>query len=546
MARKPAFVQNRYRSGMYDRPNINLPLTYCQNIENMVVDRETLKSRGGISAFANGYSYPGEIQAVRQFWSNSGTPHTVVVSEGRVFRYDHAGSNPTEVTNGQTLSASADARVKIREYDGGAWITDNVNPIIYLPDESSGAVLFSTLNPGRVPSRAGAIEFFENSLWLGNFTDFNEAATARRYATIQSQLAGETDGIPGIAQFLAEQGARNDHNRAQAVQELLEHDDGDLLIFQERGIRRATFDPAPEQIGLSRTDFYYKTLTKESGLVAPNAAITTPLGTFYLDRRGPYWIPPGNPPQKPKYIGLPIETFWSGVDQNRLAYANVTLVPELNGVMWNVPVGSATTQNNRAIFAQFASWTNLDVDIESLHPAMSIFKGTGARPFSFNAACHILDPESSPAYRKRCIVGDYNGKLWYLDEGTSDAGEDIICLWKPAKFGSPDFEWHWESVAVDMNLEAAKVLQMTATPYATGAASDMDTVSAGTTYPGIGSGGFQIGVSAIAGSTLGRARADVQVEPAPYLDLTCRVASNSLPVQVHQMLVFGKPGGSYN
>ena len=529
---KLPFVQSSFRSGMYDRPSLLLPPNYCQNIENMIVDRDTLKSRGGLAAFANGYSYPGEIQGIHQFWDNTGDTALVVVSEGRVFRYDFDGANPTELT-APTLSTSADARYVFRNYDGGCYFTDGVNPMCYIPSLTANVALFSTLGPD-VPGRASAFEVFENSFWWGNFKDWDADATERQYGTIHSVITRPEE-------YRADQGARNDHDRQMQVQALLKHG-GDLLILQERGIRYATMDPAPGSIGSARTSYFYKGVTEEfenRGLVAPLGAAQSRRGTFIVDRPGIHQIPPGNPPQKPQYVSLPIETFWRTVNQNRLKYAVAARIPEQNGILVCVTVGNSAAQNNRAVFFNVEAWTDRGGDIEDVHPAFSIFKGPDSRAFSFNALATIVDPEGTPAYRQRCIGGDYNGKLFYIDQGATDVGTDIVCKWKGPRFGNPMREIHWDEYLLEISLEATKTIQVTQHNY-NRAMTDYTQVGqapAASTPLGL----FMLGTDTLGGATMGTLSFPM-VEESRYVEMEHTVLAGSVPITVHQSTIKGSPG----
>jgi len=535
---KLPFVQSSYRSGMYDKPSLELPDTYCQNIENMVVDGDQLTSRGGKTKLPfhdGGFTFPGEMQGIHQFWDNNGTSYLIMVSEGRVWRYSWDGADPTEITGSVTLSNSTDARYVFRNYDGGCYFTDGINPMVYIADGSSNCALFSSLGPN-VPSRASALEIFENSFVWGNFTDFDTDSTDRRYGTIVSQIAKP-------AEYRADQGARNDHNRAMAVQSLAKMR-GVLLILMERAIRYATLDPAPSQLGYARTSLYYDDLTEEfetRGLVAPLGVQASRRGTFIIDRPGLHQIPRGKPPGEPQYISLPIETFWDTIYQARIQQTVAAAIPERNGILFCVPYGDAQTQNNRGIFFNIESWTDRGGDIEDIHPAFSIFSGTGDEPFSFNCLANIIDDhtDTDKQGRPRCLGGDYDGYVYYIDEGTDDDGTDITCKWTSPRFGDSNREFRWDELLLETSSESIKTLTAAQVQY--GKTDNSQSQTVGSTSPVLGQ--FLLGTHFLGGQLIGTWRGKLS-GPSRYTHIEWTVDPSSLPITIHKQTIRCKPGGT--
>ena len=515
---------------MFDRPQVNLPLSYCQDIENFVVDRGTLKTRGGTTLFMN-FQYPGEIQAFRQFRDLDGTRYLIVVSEGRTYRHampdDPDTTDPTELTNSITLSDSTDARYVLRSWNGGVYVSDGINPLTRIADGSSLAALYSANNTGNVPTQAAAMEIFENSLALGDFTDFDDDATARAYGTIISQI-GIQDNFPEDA------GARNNHNQMAhgRIQALLEESSGDLLIFLEDAVRYAFFQPTQPGLGRALTDYDYRGLTTESGLEARLALADTPNGVYYLDGRGLYRKPRGRGTE-PVYVNSPIETFWSGVNDARLPYSCAARIPGLNGVLFCVPHGTNQTQNNCGIFVNYNSWSDPTPEIEDEHPAFSIFKGDDQEPFGFNCLGTIVDTDG----RRRCLGGGYDGRLWYIDEGTKDRGQAINYSFTTPRFGRAGDEFTWDNLIVDATASAAKSMAALIRYYG---GTDPDTQKTiapegGTTGGELGS--FMLGTSFLAGDELVALRAENLGGPSRYMDVKCTLTAGDNPISIHQVTV---------
>lgn len=454
------------RSGMNDRSDgLEVPPTYQKVLRNMYNDRSSIFSRKGYvkrdmtAALESGAA----IQAVHQYRDNDQDAVIIVACNGKLFRDDMDGNGPaTDITGTLAggLSTSQDARFDFADYDGRCYGTDGVNPPFYIPDQSSNAVLVSSLgNIKKMPSRAGTLANYGEHFFYGDITDFDRAASNRPYRTMHSDY-------DDIATWSADLGARNDVNRTRKVLALREHDDV-LLLFLNRGIWYAMFDPVSGP-GQARSRFVYRMLHPRIGLAGARSAVSTPRGTFFLGREGPYWIPPGYPPQHPQYIGYPIENWWADVNKNRLLYSIGAEIPELNGVAFAVPHGSGQTNNNSIIFLNYTSWTAWEEERgeamgQAIHPAFAVWDNADEdiQPLAFNSLEMIEDTDG----RDRLIGGGYNGFVYTLDEGDDDDGQSFTPEFEFPYFGNPGRETHWHETILHADLEEIKRLTGTQTNY---------------------------------------------------------------------------------
>jgi len=461
------------------------------------------------------------IQAIQEFWSNTDSNSILVACNGKLFRDDIDGDGPdNNLTGSLTLSTSADARFTFVPYDGKMYGSDGVNVPFYLASPTTAAVPITDLNPD-APGRASAMEVFKEQLFLGNFTDFDKTNTERPYGTIHSQPLRDNK-----LSFLAEEGARNDFNRAYPIRRLIRHGDDVLLIMQRNGMYWAQFSVSAG-LGSSRTNFTYDELDSRTGLIAEYGATVTPLGTFIVYKDGVYIIASGMPPARPKYAGKPIETFWSGLNRTRKRFICAGEDIENNGVLMCVAHGASAT-NDKAIFLNYESWSAEGLEINDEHPAYSIYEGNAVQPFAFNCLGTIEDSDG----KDRLIGGGYDGFLYTLEEGTDDDGQGYEASFTLPYLGHHSKQLSWHQMIIDADLEDVKNLTVTQRNYDRPIESSqvLQSGTAGTVLDE-----FELDIDFLSSDALGPIRGDMYGE-SRWTEISVNISSG-LPLNVHGILV---------
>ena len=435
------FRVTNFSGGMNDSTQLDLDLNYAQQITNMRTERGVLVSRNGYSQRYEDATPWGSdpIQALFQWEDVNVTKnkHLLIIANGQMYRDNFFDANaPQNITGTVTLSEDGGARFSLEEYDGGIFGTDGINPPFVIVDGESDAIPVTDLSEEDdppIPGRTSQIVNFKQIFFFGNFTDID--GTERSNAVIYSD-------IDDITLFAADQGARNLLDKRGQVLALQEHSEDTMLIMKSDGIWYVYLDPSTA-VGQARTNFTYRQLSRRVGTKSPQSVVTTPIGTFFVDIDGIYFIEFGSPPPVPRYVSRPIETFWERVNKAALDRIVAIEIPDQNGVLICVPYGSTQTENNRAIFLNYELWSQTSGG--TLHPAFSIYEG-GGRDFSFNSLANIIDTDGN----LRLIAGDYDGNVVEMNEGIEDLGDDYIPSLVFPPLGHPNIECRWTEVVVDI------------------------------------------------------------------------------------------------
>lgn len=530
MANLPAIVLQNWTAGYVDAGSgLGTPQNGLQLLENCYVNRKSIYSRKGAEQLlSNAVWGENPIQELHLYEDNDLNRYLIIAVNGGLYRYDFDAGTPTAITGSLTLSTSAEAVFQFVNYNGKCYGTDGVNPPFVIEDATSNAVLLSASSDS-APTRASAVAIFKEQMFWGNYTDVFDSVS-KKYGVIHSDI-----GDPTL--YDASQGARNNLNRNRHVRALADHDDDVLLIYQNKGIWSVRFAPA-NALGQARTNFAYDRVSYRVGLASERGYSNSQEGTFHVDVDGFYWMPPG-PPQKPVYVGTPVEDFWDQVNKAKLNIVTATEMPELNGVVFSVPFGTDQATNNRLVYLNYTSWSQFSAEQDSRHPAFAIWGGYTTDVFSFNALETVIDTDS----RYRVLAGDYKGFVYTLGEtelDTFNANQyNIRARFRTPIVGDPGRELHWDNLILDADLDDVKVLSVTQRNYDRPTAA-VNQVTSGTSGAVLDE--FVLDTDSLLDDSSGPIRLDMYGQ-SRYTELTFEVLEG-VPFAAHKLTIHYEPGST--
>jgi len=509
--------------GMDDKSdNTEMSPTRFQLIENLYVLNDSLIKRPG---YANNFLAAlsaTPIQAMAQFDpTNSVSAGLISITGGKIF---YEG---TEVTGTYTLSSGDAVSMSIDNFDDKVVVSDGVNPLTYWPDNKDvGTGVASTVTSSSMPSRVGVVAEYRNRLFVGDITDVDGESYPFRVMTTE---IGRIDaGAPD---------SNNDLNRSQKVVAMVRHG-GDLLIFQTRSTWDIKY--SPDFQNLNPDPFVYNELSSSVGTYNQNTVLATlENGTFFISRRGIYWIPPGDP-QPPIYISTAIEGFWAELNSAYLDRSSFAEVPEMNGVILNVPYRESQT-NNRAIFINYQNIEQLNRNVIS--PAFSLFKGEQTKPFAFRSAARITKEG-----RERTVLGGYNGDVFLFDGATSDDGAGIAWRYRTPAYGpgGRGREKIWYSFAFDVDYDQEYDIEVTVrqynnSPYSKSLSGSGGTQSGAFLGPTGSSQGqvWVLGSSFLTISAIGTISGDLK-NRSRFIELDVQADASTKTFSLHGILIYYK------
>ena len=437
--RQPPAMRYRLSDGMDDKADfISLSNGMFALLENLMVQRSSVEKRNGYTKhYTTALNGGTAVQRVFQHTDNSQTNTYIYMIGGKLYKDD--GTTQTDLTNGLSFATGQDVHSQFLTFDGQLYGTDQTGRVFNSRD--LGTTSAALMRDADLPSKVGAIGSYKGYILFGNITDVDGQPYPYR---IKPLVLGPADvrqsALTGIM----------DMKRGQTIQGFREHAQT-LLIFQNKSITQAILSGGG---GFVTTAFNYDPLSDTIGSVGDPSIVTTDRGTFFIALGGLYHIPPG-PPTPPRYIGKPIETFWSECNQSRLQYACGVDMPERNGVLFCVPWGSTQTNNNRGIFINTEEW-HVDPEIPSeTYPAFSIIKGNDDMPFAFNSLAKV-----TISGRERVLGGGYDGLVYLLDDGTQDVDQGIGWRFKTGAddAGNRSRNKIWDDVVLDVDVSTMTIV----------------------------------------------------------------------------------------
>lgn len=513
--------------GMDDKSdNTEMSPTRFQLIENLYVLNDSLIKRPGYKNQFSAALSSTLIQTMRQYNPTNSVEIGLLSASGGALFYDDSA-----VAGTYTLSPGDGVVVSMEDFDDQVVITDGVNPLVYWPNNKDVATgEAAPIVSNSMPTRAGCIGEFRNRLFMGDLTDVD----GKEYpARVMSTEIGRIDtGSPD---------SNNDLNRSQKTVAMVRHGGG-FLIFQTRSTWIVKY--SPDFQNLNPDPFIYNELSSSVGTYNQNTVITTlENGTFFVSRRGVYWIPPGEP-QPPIYISSTIEDFWSKVNHNYLGASSFVEVPEMNGVILNIPY-QESQKNNRAIFINYQNIEELGRNVIS--PAYSLFKGEITKEFSFRSGARLVKDG-----RERTVLGGYDGIVYLFGDVTSDAETGIAWRFRSPAYGpgGRGREKLWHNFALDVDYDTTYDLTVTIrqydnSPYTKALAGSGGSQSGAYLGPtGRGGSIWTLGSSYLTISAIGTVSGDLK-NRSRFIELDAAAGASTKAFALHGILLYYKTANNW-
>ena len=521
MARRSIGEFYHLNGGMDDKSDpLEIPPHMFRDLTNFTVQRNSLHKRQGYSKnYDSAVNGGEEVQRIIQHEKVSDqTLLDVIVAGGNIY----SGSSQTDVTGDINIVNNKDVKPSLASWDGQLVGTDGTNPPFLFTDPSSDTgVVLSTRNGA--PSKAEIVIPYKEHMVFLNLTDPD--TKVRPYGICWSNPFDPS-------RYGAD--AHQDINRNQAIKAAVVHNSW-LLVFQERSTHLMLLEASANTPDMP---FRFDQIDNNVGCPGKDLCVNTEKGTFFIGapNKGIYYIEPGQP-RPPRYIGKPLETFFSEVNWSRIQYGWAEEIPEKNLVVFGVPHGSNQQNNNKIVVLNYDQWS-LDAD-QDPHPAYSIWQGSMSKPLSFNAATRAVDSNG----RYRIHVGDYSGFVHTLDNTDADDGESIQALLETPyyPFGSRGNEALFSGMAIDVKLEAEKLVTVTYRAHRSKTTAS-SSHTGGTTGAVFGTATF--GGSVFGGNVFGTIPAKLRGR-GRFLDLRLRTQDNTSPFELHGVSFYGDHVGAW-
>lgn len=500
---------------------IELDSRKFQEIENFYVDRDSLRKRNGYDKrFTTALESGSPIQRIHQYVDNSDNRRLIYAINGKLFSDNDSAR--TNITGTLALSSSKDALFTLLNYDGTLYGTDGVNPVFKSASIDAVAAILVGKEGSALPTVARVMGSFQEHLFLA---DIDDVDTLRKpYRLVWNNPPDDTDWPFDRV---------NDLNRTQRITAMQQHGEY-LLIFQDRSLWYASLNLNSAGGG---DQFNFRQLDPRVGCVGQQSVVTTEKGTFFLDRKGMYFIPAGQI-GPPTYVGKSMEVLWSGLNFSRLHLAVAAEMPEKNGVLFAVPFGASQQNNNRGIFINYEEWTRAGRDTS---PAHSVFTGVSAQLFQFNSlATGIFSG------RDRLIGGAYDGFVSTLDETTTDYSEGISATLTTPFYsaGGRSVEKLWYELALDIDLELQKSVSVRVRLFNI-PTTDTQNYTEGTTGAAVLGTSFILGNMALSQADFGRIKGRMRGK-SRYVELAITAGTSVTSFALHGIILYFRVLGKWS
>jgi len=452
---------------------------------------------------------------------------------GKLFYDDNA--TRVEKTNAMGITTDADVPISVTEYEGRIVVCDRENDPFVFPynasdltdkDPSGSGVatkISSLVTSTNFVQKAGCVGTSHSHLMFGDVVDFD--GTYRPYRLVINR-PGQLGTWP-VDLFV-------DLDRSDRIVKIVDHGKDGTLIFMTKHIYVATYVGSG---GVSRSPFHFDEVIAGVGLIGHNAIVETDKGIIFISTKGTYFIEKGQ--IFPRYIGKPIEGFWSDVNKTYRQRIFGVDIPFRNSVMFCVPHGTGQVNNNRGIVINYHEWHQ---DGPDLLPAYSIFRGTkdNSTLFEFQSGHTIVDPttrELQVILGNDGVVYDFDGVVY---DGVDTMG--INCYLRSPYYRplSKTKMKTWYRLQLDISFDLSGTYTLTFRPFNT---TSVIRDSLSDTKAGAPLGAFVLGTHRLGADSLGFIHGDIG-GCSRYGEVELDVDESTQQLSIHNIQLFFRDAGT--
>lgn len=507
--------------GLNDQPNVFLLKPgECSVFDNFMTNGYTAEKRPGyVRRIATAYAGAPKVTGLGQMVDSANVAHFLAVMSGKLL--EDVNGTWTERAAGRTIDSTALCQVAGTgslpsggAHTGSVVINDQTNPPLIWSGSGVADIFIPDI------TRASCCAAYREFFFLGDYTSTKEGRSICTVAV--------TD--PSNPQAILSKSPTNRQSQVVSIVPTAHY----VLIFLKDALWWATYAPSSGGFaGGTAFNFNFDVLRPGIGIVGPMAAVNVPgsMTVFWGRGRnkngGPFIVPEADPQAGPIYIGKPIENLISGLDSNYLSGIVANWLPNCNGILFQTPYGSSQSTNNMCMFYHtidktWACWKNDNTDIA----------------FSFASGAAVIDSDGS----SQLYCGTYNGKVMKMGTGLQDDSNGYRAEMWTGWLGDPRSELDFMEFVLRMDLPQRKIIQVRAR-YLGSSLEDSEDESGGAAGAPIGS--FIIGVSAIAGQTVGAISGDLVGDSATHVQFGIIDEQDSVACRIHGLTAYYLRGSSW-
>ena len=506
--------------GLNDRPgSFSLKPGECSVFDNFVTNGYTAEKRPGYSRrISSAYTGTPKVTGLGQFYDSSNTSHFLAVMGGKLL--EDVSGTWTERASGRTIDSTALAQIvgtgslpSNAAHTGSIVVNYQTTPPLIWSGTGTADILISDI------TRCSCIAGHKNFVLLGDYTS---TAEGRSICTVAATSPDNPQALSTI---------KSPTNRRSQVIAMIPTSDY-VLIFLKDELWWAIYNPSSGGFGGGTAfSFDFKVLRPGIGIVGPNAVVNVvgEMTAFWGRGRnkngGPHIILEKDPQLGPIYIGKFIETFIAGLDPNYISSIVASYLPANNCVQFLVPYGSSQSTNNYAFVYNITDKT-----------WQIWFNANSA--YAFASSATVIDSDDS----SQLYCGTYGGTVMKMGNGLQDDGQGYRTEMWTGWLGDGAMERDWQELMLRMDLGQRKIIQVRARYLGSGI-EDSENITGGASGDSIGE--FVIGVSAIAGQTVGIMAGDLEGDPSTHIMFGVIDEQDNVPCKIHGLTAYYGKGTSW-
>ena len=390
-----------YTSGLHlEKEPWLIPNKAFADIENFRVNRGILSKRRGYSLFGKPSDNP--ITGIFSYWSVAGDRQLLVFDTRRIYRYDEANEEWTDIEEEDVFSGSASDYMAADLWHGNMYISNDVDPI----QKYDGSSL--TELPKNTPD--GDIN---HTLW--------PIIHKERLLILRPTIAGviRSTRVQWTAPGTDDDWDNGGYLEAPSIDWIVSYSFiGDrLIVYFERSIWALNY------VGEADMPFQWEKLMESEGGAAPFSGIQFSDEAIIL-----------GPTRFISTDGMTLRNFGDQIrdyvlDINQEAYDTVfgAIVEEEREIWWNYPEVGENMPNRNIVYNYFEdTWYRFDIPIQVIGYHRSQYARTWEKDIAWEDATFTWTDRAGQAGFPLTLGGAQDGKVYLLNDTYQDEGEDYI------------------------------------------------------------------------------------------------------------------------